>query len=364
MNMRIVPFLDVFEDESGGNIKTPQSEYLPQGRYPVVDQGKSQIAGYVDDKSRLCGDGRPAIVFGDHTRCVKYVDHPFCMGADGVKVLRPKIEADLKYLYYFVSQIKIPNAGYDRHYKYLKRTEIVLQPLHEQRRIARILDQANALRAKRLEALSQLELLEQSIFTEMFEGLDRGMQRWDSYTVGDLSDCIVPGRDKPKSFSGGIPWVTTSDLVHLGITSDSEKGLGLSNQEIEAVNARVIPKESVIISCVGDLGIVSIAGTSMVVNQQLHSFQCHPALNNIFLMYCLARQKAFMIAKASSTTLPYMNKSVCNSIPIFLPPLKLQESFALRIKKIQAIKAKQQAALLEIDNLFLALQQRAFAGKL
>jgi type I restriction enzyme S subunit len=246
----------------------------------------------------------------------------------------------------------------------LKTIKVSVPSIPDQRRIAAILDQADALRAKRREALAQLDNLSQSIFIDMFEGADRGDKRWRVCTVGDLTDCIVPGRDKPKSFSGAIPWVTTSDLTHLGVTSGSEKGMGLSKQEIETVNARVIPMGSVIISCVGDLGIVSIAGLPMVVNQQLHSFQCHSGLNNVFLMYCLARQKAYMLAKASSTTLPYMNKSVCNSIPIFSPPLEMQKSFASRIQKIETIKTCHQEALSELEKLFSALQQRAFIGEL
>ncbi len=243
-------------------------------------------------------------------------------------------------------------------------SHIPCPPLPIQSRIATIMKQADALRVKRREALAQLDSLAQSIFIEMFEGADRGDDRWRICTVGDISDCIVPGRDKPKSFSGGVPWVTTSDLIHLGVTFDSEKGIGLNEEEIEQVNARVIPSGSVIISCVGDLGIVSISGSSMVVNQQLHSFQCHSKLNNIFLMYCLVRQKAYMLAKASSTTLPYMNKTICNSIPVFLPPLGLQQIFASRIQKIEKIRTHHNAALSELDNLFFALQQRAFIGEL
>ena len=93
-----LPFVDVIADESGGNIKTPQSEFLPSGRFAVVDQGKNLISGYVDNESHLCKASLPVIVFGDHTRCFKFIDFPFCMGADGVKILRPKVEADVKYL--------------------------------------------------------------------------------------------------------------------------------------------------------------------------------------------------------------------------------------------------------------------------
>jgi type I restriction enzyme S subunit len=362
--IRHVPFLDVFADASGGNVKTPQAEYQKSGQFPVIDQGKSLVAGYVDDESRLCGSGQSAIVFGDHTRCVKYTDFPFCMGADGVKILRPKVEADLKYLYYYLRQLNLPDAGYSRHFKYLKRVKVVLLPFPEQRRIAAILDQADSLRAKRREALSQLDSLTQSIFIEMFGDPIINPKRWKRCTVGEVTDCIVPGRDKPKSFTGDIPWVTTDDLVHLGFTHHSPKGLGLSATEISEVKARIIPAGSVIISCVGNLGITTIATADMVMNQQLHSFQCHNQVNNIYLMHCLAKQTAFMYAKASSTTLPYMNKSVCNSIPVQIPPVELQNTFADRFLAINRIKKQHQVFLADLDTLFASLQHRAFRGEL
>lgn len=62
------PFEGVIVDESGGNAKTPQGEFLPAGRYAIVDQGKELIAGYTNDESRLCHAQLPVIVFGDHTR--------------------------------------------------------------------------------------------------------------------------------------------------------------------------------------------------------------------------------------------------------------------------------------------------------
>ena len=83
-----------------------------------MDQGKELVAGYTNDESRLCRAQLPVIVFGDHTRCFKYVDFPFCMGADGVKVLRPKIDADVKYLYHYLRQLRLTAGGYDRHFKY------------------------------------------------------------------------------------------------------------------------------------------------------------------------------------------------------------------------------------------------------
>ncbi|QTN28084.1 restriction endonuclease subunit S [Rhodoferax sp. AJA081-3] len=242
--------------------------------------------------------------------------------------------------------------------------EIPLPSLEEQRRIADILGQAETLRTQRGQALAHLDTLTQSLFLDMFGDPRSNSKGWREAPVGALTDCIVPGRDKPKSFSGGIPWITTANLVHMGATLPLADALGLSQAEIDEVRAKVIPADSVIISCVGDLGVVSLAGVPMVINQQLHSFQCGAELNNLFLMHSLSFQKAFMLAKASSTTLPYMNKSVCNSIPVLVPPLALQQTFATRIQAIEALKVTHRTALAQLDALFASLQQRAFAGEL
>lgn len=297
-------------------------------------------------------------------------DGEYCLGR-GVAGLRAKPNLSSRYLWHWLTDVgprlalKAKGATFKQVNKDdIGELEIVLPSLTEQCRIAAILDQADALRAKRREALAQLDNLTQSIFVDMFGEFSTNSKNWKTCTVGDITDCIVPGRDKPKSFSGNIPWVTTSDLKHLGFTRGSSKGIGLSESEIKDVRARVIPSGSVIISCVGDLGIVSVAEVPMVVNQQLHSFQCHSNFSNIFLMYCLALQKPFMLAKASSTTLPYMNKTVCNSIPVICPPLALQQTFATRIQVVDSLKSTHRSALAELDDLFASFQHRAFRGEL
>jgi len=77
------------------------SEIMPMGQFPVVDQGKAFIAGYSDAADRVIRNDLPFVIFGDHTRYVKYVDFPFILGADGTKVFKPKEELfDAKFFYY------------------------------------------------------------------------------------------------------------------------------------------------------------------------------------------------------------------------------------------------------------------------
>ena len=97
MTFPLIKFTDIVQDKSGGNKKLPQEFFLIDGQYPVVDQSKKFIAGYINDQEYLVkSTGLPVVIFGDHTKAIKFVDFPFAMGADGVKVLKPKDECDTK----------------------------------------------------------------------------------------------------------------------------------------------------------------------------------------------------------------------------------------------------------------------------
>lgn len=109
-------FDEIFEDCTKLGTKIKTDEYHSNGKHPIIDQGQEMVAGFTDLEDGLL-DAVPAIVFGDHTRIIKYVDCPFFLGADGVKVLRSKVpNANYRYLYYALKNAKIPNTGYNRHY--------------------------------------------------------------------------------------------------------------------------------------------------------------------------------------------------------------------------------------------------------
>ena len=245
-------------------------------------------------------------------------------------------------------------------FKSLSEIKIPLYPFNDQKQIVRILDTADTLRQKRKEQLNLLDEYLKSVFFEMFEDPVRNEKGWNSCKVIDVCDCIVPGRDKPKSFTGSMPWVTTDDLECLGWTLSSKKNVGLTSEEISTVRAKVIPKDSVIMTCVGDLGVISIAKNEFVMNQQLHAFICSERIKNIFLMFSLFFQKGYMLRMASSTTVPYMNKTICNSVPVLLPPIELQNKFASIVEQVEQTKQKMRASLDEMDKHFNALMQRYF----
>ena len=284
-------------------------------------------------------------------------------------VIRPKSGLDLSYLCRILENYdvrpyitgttrgKLTKAG-------ASNIPIPVPPLDEQRRIAAILDKADALRQKRKRAIAVLDSLTRSLFLEMFGDPISNPERHPVEQVGAITDCIVPGRDKPKSFTGPIPWITTGEMVLLGETRAEHAKAGLSVEEIQQVRARTIPAGSVLLSCVGDLGKTSIAGENMVINQQLHSFQCSAALTAEYLMHALIHQVDYMRRMATKTILPYMNKSVCNSIPVQVPPIEVQREFSKQVARINLTKAQSEKLLCGNDELFASLRHRAFSGQL
>src|SRR5579863_5218770 len=107
------------------------SEIKENGKFPVIDQGQGYIAGFSDNKTKVINEDLPLIIFGDHTRCFKYIDFPFILGADGTKVLKPKDTFIPLYYYFALLNLNIPNRGYNRHFKSLKEQKIPNPPLPE-----------------------------------------------------------------------------------------------------------------------------------------------------------------------------------------------------------------------------------------
>ena len=107
--------------------KISTDKYLSEGKYPIIDQGDDFIGGYTNDESLVQFDPLPLLVFGDHTRRIKFVDYPFVSGADGTQLLSPK-NKDLLPIYFYISvkNIDLSNFHYARHFKFLKQEYITI----------------------------------------------------------------------------------------------------------------------------------------------------------------------------------------------------------------------------------------------
>lgn len=162
-------FLNVCNDVTKTVTKIPQSEYLTEGIYPIYDQGKDIIGGYSNTDNGIASE-YPYIVFGDHTRVIKYINNPCFIGADGVKLLKVVNNNFLpKYVYYSMIANPVESQGYSRHFKLLKETYIKYVDIVNQRKIIEELDNINnSILAKNYE-LETLDELIKSRFIEMFE---------------------------------------------------------------------------------------------------------------------------------------------------------------------------------------------------
>lgn len=170
-----VPFNECYSDETDSRKKVPQSAYEAKGSLAVVDQGESLIGGYTSNLGLKSSATLPVIVFGDHTRCIKFVQFEFAQGADGVKVLVPENKVlEPLYAYFSFQACRLPNKGYSRHMKFVRDTMFPVPPKDEQLEIVRRVEQlfafAGQLEAKVSASQKRIDTLTQSLLTKAFRG--------------------------------------------------------------------------------------------------------------------------------------------------------------------------------------------------
>lgn len=165
-------------------------DYLKEGKYPIVDQGRSFVAGYTDNDLNIYHGGLPVIIFGDHTRAMKFIDFTFAVGADGTKILKPTSNTDPKYFYYFLRSVDIPSRGYARHFSLLKELEIPLPSLAEQKRIVTKLEKllGKVKEAKRLRAEAQAAVKD-LLPAELHKIFEEGKKKsWEEKALGEICE--------------------------------------------------------------------------------------------------------------------------------------------------------------------------------
>lgn len=113
-----IPFAEAYLNVPVGKSKINERDYLPKGKYKIVDQGKNLIAGFSNVEDHVKQEV-PYILFGDHTKVVKFIDFPFIVGADGVRLYKAAPGFNTKFLYYYLKGLKLPSDAYGRHSKYL-----------------------------------------------------------------------------------------------------------------------------------------------------------------------------------------------------------------------------------------------------
>ncbi|WP_153446840.1 restriction endonuclease subunit S [Vibrio algicola] len=161
---------------------------------------------------------------------------------------------------------------------------------------------------------------------------------WVSVQTGQVCPSIVPNRDRPKSFTGNIPWVTLPAFPTQGFYLDNTNvELALTALEVQQYSARLIPEKSVLMSCVGRFGLTAINTTSVTSNQQVHAFIVLNGLLPEYLSMVIKVEGKFLENVATSTTIAYLNKTNCESIQFGLPPTEEQHRIVSKADALMAI---------------------------
>lgn len=162
-------------------------------------------------------------------------------------------------------------------------------------------------------------------------------QHWEHVQTGELCPSIVPSRDKPRSFSGDIPWITLPAFpVNEWYLDTDSIDLRLSAEEAITYSARVIPENSVLMSCIGRFGLTAINKIPVIPNQQIHAFIVLDGLVPEYLSIAIRVAGKQMEEMATSTTIAYLNKSNCESIEFGLPPLPEQHRIVAKVDELMS----------------------------
>jgi type I restriction enzyme S subunit len=395
--------------------KLPLRDYAEVGQYPVIDQGQKFIGGYTDQENLLVQCSPPVIVFGDHTKAIKYVNIPFVAGADGIKVLKPLDFFNPRLLYYFLQAIELPEKGYARHYQFLAKSEIPVPPLPEQERIvARIeslftqLDAGVAAlkrlqaalkryRASVLKAACEGRLVPQDPSDEPAEELlkrilaEKGNKipilygempelpkGWALITLGELSCHITSGsRGWAKYYTEkGSLFIRVGNFNRLSKTIDLSKKIFVSPPKGPEAERTQLKINDLLITITADVGMVGVVEEATLMDGEAYINQhvClvrlkFPYISN-FIAYTIASeiiQKQINRKQYGATKLG-LNLDDIKSITLPIPPLEEQNRVVAEIERrmsvIQKLEQAVSANLKRAARLRQAILKRAFEGKL
>ena len=361
-------FSDAFSDMSAGSPKIPQSDFAKHGEFPIIDQGATRVAGFTDDVHLLSQVDLPIVVFGDHTRRFKYIDHPFAVGADGVKLLRPAADLDAKFAFHYLQSIRLPDAGYSRHFKFLKDVRIPLPPLPEQRRIASILDQVDELRARRRRAIMLLEQVEDTALGDL---LRAGLGN-ETVTLSEIAD-IQTGPfgsllHREDYVSGGIPLVNPMHIRNGRIYPDPE--FSVTESKFAELDSFELRKGDVVLGRRGEMGRAAevvdshgrlLCGTGCMILRPRDG-----RVLGVVLVGLLSSPsvRTMLEQRAQGVTMLNLNQSIVGNLEVPLVSVESQLTFAGLRGHLRALREHQASHLAKLDDLFASLQHRAFRGEL
>jgi type I restriction enzyme S subunit len=249
----------------------------------------------------------------------------------------------------------------------VKAHRVFLPPIEDQRRIAAILDEADALRAKRRDALALLDELQRGIFIEMFGDPVTNPQRWPVASLGAVAD-FYAGNSLPE----GVPFVGQEDGYLLMKVSD----MNLVGNErlvekcqlwsgVSGARSATCPQKSIVIPKRG--GAIGTNKKRMTVRPTVldPNLMAVSAKSSLLPDYLFQWFMGFDLSRiVSGSSVPQLNKQDLAPLEIQVPPVELQKIFSERCRQLEVLRGDAETALDWTERLFASVQHRAFRGEL
>tara|TARA_R110002050_G_scaffold200755_2_gene335774 strand:- start:1182 stop:2285 length:1104 start_codon:yes stop_codon:yes gene_type:complete len=331
---------------------------------PVLTPGKSFILGYTSETTGVYTDV-PVIIFDDFTTAFKYVDFPFKVKSSAMKILKANSgEYDIKFIYYLMKTLNFEAKEHKRYWisKYSKQN-VLIPPLNQQKKIAAILDAADAYRQKTKALIDKYDQLSQSLFLEMFGDI----RQFPRKALKECTSFIDYRGKSPNKSESGIPLLTAKN-VKPGYISPEPREF-IPEDDYVSWMVRGFPKTGdVLFTTEAPLGQAAILPKydKVAIAQRLICLQPDESLNPTFLLHTILSlyfQHELNKRSTGSTAKGIRSKELAK-IEIPIPPIKTQSDFARHIYSIDEQKKYVDDNYKKSENLFNSLLQKAFKGEL
>ena len=350
-------FSNLFIDRTRDGTKISTDKYLESGKFKIIDQGQSYIAGYTNTEEGIFSDV-PAIVFGDHTRCIKYVDFPFFLGADGVKVLKStKNNANYKYWYYALKNVNIPNTGYNRHFKWLKEATFTIHAEDEQKHIVEVLDKLTSLIQHKQKQISKLDELVKSRFIELFGLPVSNTKHWNTEKMKN----IAPAVNYTGDFEETV-WLLNLDMVEAQ-TGRIIDYLYVAGNEVGNSTCTFDTSNVLYSKLRPYLNKVVIPDRCGYATSEMVPLKPNPSkIERTYLAFMLRSDEfvKMISEKVAGAKMPRVSMNDFREFNVPVPPMTLQSQFATFVEQTDKSKFEIQKSLEETQKLFDSLMQEYF----
>ena len=378
----VIPFVSSIEN-IGTFPKVKTSDCFEEGTYPVVDQSEKDITGYINNEELLYKGYLPIIIFGDHTRNIKYVDFPFAAGADGTKILHTTSILDSKFFYYYLKSLQIPNLGYSRHYSILKQLDVPVPSLNEQKQIAekldKLFDQIETIKEASNKIPEFLKNFRQQVLTYAVTGklTNSDFAHWEKSTIGAIGK-VKGGKRLPKgeelvNYNTGYPYIRARDLKEGTVLKQNIMYLLPETQE--KIKNYIVKTNDVYITIVGakigDAGIIpeSMNNANLTENAAKItdlSEKIMPQYLSLWLQAPLCQSEIQQSIKSAAQGKLALTR--INSLSVCFPPIESQKEIIDKVeyllRELKIIGSKFYLLQDILEKLPQALLCKAFKGEL